>query len=165
MTLSLEMHNLHSGILSGKKCYVGVGGMHTISRFEAKSAVQKGAILNSGVRVSKILPFERTLGSDSDAIIVDGKIDKDTDSSAEASYPGKVSSECSLNKSEDENKDVNKDENKNQNQNQNNGRKWELFGTGGPAALHDSAEKVASGVNHYSLGTFDAVVLTGKNVL
>lgn len=127
------MYVPHSGILSGKKCYVGVGGMHTISRFEAKSAVKRGAILNSGVRVSKILPFKQTLGCDSD--------------SGEGSLPRKVSEECSLNK--DKNKD----------------RKWELFGTGGAAALHDSAEKVASGVNHYSLGTFDAVILTGKNFL
>jgi hypothetical protein len=143
----------HSGILSGKKCYVGVGGMHTISRFEAKSAVKRGAILNSGVRVSKILPFKQNLGSDSD-VIVDGRIES-TNSSGEESYPGKVNAECSSNKSQ------NKDENKNKDKD----RKWELFGTGGAAALHDSAEKVASGVNHYSLGTFDAVILTGKNFL
>jgi hypothetical protein len=145
--------------------------MHTISRFEAKSAVKKGAVLNSAVRVSKILPSTQTLGSDSD-VIVDGLIEKNTHSSGEESYPGKVNAECSLNKNQNNNKytdnenlDENKNEDSNKNKNKNKDRKWELFGTGGAAALHDSAEKVASGVNHYSLGTFDAVILTGKHFL
>jgi hypothetical protein len=152
------MFILHSGILSGKKCYVGIGGMHTISRFEAKSAVKRGAVLNSGVRVSKILPFKQTLGSDSD-VIVDGRIEKNTNSSDEESYPSKVNVECSLDKNQNknQNKDENEDnESQDRNKNEDKNRKWELFGTGGAAALHDSAEKVASGVNHYSLGTFDA---------
>mmetsp|Transcript_28349 Transcript_28349/g.27168 ORF Transcript_28349/g.27168 Transcript_28349/m.27168 type:complete len:500 (-) Transcript_28349:66-1565(-) len=46
------------GILSGNECYTGVGGMHVISRYEATTAVTKGAVLKSGVRVSKILPTE-----------------------------------------------------------------------------------------------------------
>jgi hypothetical protein len=34
--------------------------MHVISRYEATIAVTKGAVLKSGVRVSKILPKENT---------------------------------------------------------------------------------------------------------
>ena len=157
---------LYSGILSGNKCYVGVGGMHTISRYEAKSAVKNGAILKSGVRVSKILPYvknvldvKNVLGSEShshshsDMITADGKMkinDNTTNTSTntntvtgEKKIAGKDTEECSLNKN----------------------KKWELFGTGGVAALHDSAESVASGVNHYSLGIFDAVIVTGMNII
>ena len=153
---------LYSGILSGNKCYVGVGGMHTISRYEAKSAVGNGATLKSGVRVSKILPYvKNVLGSESnshsDMITADGKmkINNNTTSTntntntntntgtSEEKVAEKNSEVCSLNKN----------------------KKWELFGTGGVAALHDSAESVASGVNHYSLGIFDAVIVTGKNII
>ena len=162
------MYILYSGILSGKKCYVGVGGMHTISRYEAKSAVKNGAILMSGVRVSKILPYvKKVLGSDSyshshsDMTTADGKMkinnnttDTNTNTNTdtvtntgtdtgEDKVAGNFLEECSLNKN----------------------KKWELFGTGGVAALHDSAESVASGVNHYSLGIFDAVIVTGKNII
>lgn len=166
------MYILYSGILSGKKCYVGVGGMHTISRYEAKSAVKHGAVLKSGVRVSKILPYvqnvldvKNVVGSQpdsyshshSDMITANEKMEIDnnitnrnTDTNigtgtvaGEEKVAGNVIEECSSKKN----------------------KKWELFGTGGVAALHDSAESVASGVNHYSLGIFDAVIVTGKNIL
>ena len=115
--------------------------MHTISRFEAKSAVNKGAVLNAGVRVSKILPFGNiTLGSESDAI-VGSKTDVNATSVDAETYTRSVRSECSLHK------------------------EWELFGTVGVAALHDSAESVASGANHHSLGIFDAVIVTGKDFI
>ena len=38
--------------------------------------------------------------------------------------------------------------------------KWELFGTAGEAAFHDTADAVASKVAAASLGSFDAVLLT-----
>jgi hypothetical protein len=97
--------------------------MHKISRFEANSAVKRGAVLRSGVRVSKIArPVENEL----------------KEKSQEQGLNGCSGSECSIR------------------------RRWELFGTGGVAALHDTAESTAAAATHHSLGQYDAVIVTGK---
>jgi hypothetical protein len=119
---------LTSGILSCSKCYVGAGGMHKLSRFEANSAVKKGAVLNSGVRVSKIAPIAPHSCS---PVALKTTLSKIPNNEAE---PGEESSLTA---------------------------KWELYGTGGIAALHDTAESTAALAVHHSLGLFDAVIVTG----
>jgi hypothetical protein len=119
---------LHSGILSCSKCYVGAGGMHKLSRFEANSAVKKGAVLNSGVRVSKIAPIALHSSSPTPPKTTLSKIPTN------AAEPREESSVIA---------------------------KWELYGTGGIAALHDTAESTAALAVHHSLGLFDAVIVTG----
>lgn len=94
-----------------------------MSRFEANSAVKKGAVLKSGVRVSKIVPFA---------------------SPACSSIPLQIP-----NNSTEPKEDLVHT------------KKWELYGTGGMAALHDTAEATAALAVHHSLGLFDAVIVTG----
>lgn len=115
--------------------------MQKVSRFEASSAVQKGATLMSGVRVSKItrinrLPTTAVTATDNTQ---ESKPDNMIDIDPQKARNGSVSdSELALK-----------------------GR-WELFGTGGVAALHDTAESCAAAAEHYSLGIFDAVIVTGN---
>ena len=103
--------------------------MHKISRFEANSAVKKGAVLRSGVRVSKIVrPVGNELETTDQELAEGNSIDVIGCSGLESS----------------------------------NKRRWELFGTGGVAALHDTAESTAAAAAHYSLGQYDAVIVTGE---
>ena len=105
--------------------------MHKISRFEANSAVKKGAVLRSGVRVSKIVrPVVNELQTVTEGLAEVNSIDTIGFSGSESS----------------------------------NKRRWELFGTGGVAALHDTAENTAAAATHYSLGQYDAVIVTGEPV-
>lgn len=126
----MQFSNLNSGILSCNKCYVGAGGMHKLSRFEANSAVKKGAILNSGVRVSKIAPISQQYSS--------------------SGPPATLLSTTPSNPTGPREDPLDT-------------KKWELFGTGGIAALHDTAESTAALAVHHSLGLFDAVIVTGTN--
>lgn len=103
--------------------------MHKISRFEANSAVTKGAVLRSGVRVSKIAHPE------------DNELETVTQGLAEGNFISGIG--CNGSKSSTR-------------------RRWELFGTGGVAALHDTAETTAAAATHHSLGRFDAVIVTGE---
>lgn len=103
--------------------------MHKISRFEANSAVKKGAVLRSGVRVSKIARPE----------------DNELETVMQGIVEGSFISGIGCNGSESTTR-----------------RRWELFGTGGVAALHDTAETTAAAATHHSLGRFDAVIVTGE---
>ena len=108
--------------------------MQKIARYEANAAVSKGAVLRSGVRVSKIVP----------AVVQD--LESISSSKANVIDPDRVTAQTDT-----ETGDSKRD-----------GRqKWELFGIGGTAALHDTAETIAARATHHSLGLFDAVIVTG----
>ena len=135
----------NSGILSGADCYVGVGGMHSIARYEASAAVKRGATLRSGVRVSKIFPLNKPLMVQRD----------DLESKRSRAIGVKRNEKWLGNENDDE-------ETWNEKGALNNSLKWELFGVGGTAALHDTAEITAAAAQHHSLGCFHSVIVTGS---
>lgn len=139
---------LHSGILSGNDCYVGVGGLHTICRYEANTAERKGAVINRGVRVSKIVPID---SEDNET--------NETNESNDNNIKRIRKAIDTKNETKKETKETK--ETKGKAKGKGMGLRWELFGTGGSAALHDTAESIAGNAVHYSLGKFDAVIVTG----
>lgn len=106
--------------------------MHKLSRFEANAAVKQGAVLKSGVRVSKIQPIAPHSGSPVPPKTTPCKIPNNVAGPREESLLT---------------------------------RKWELYGTGGMAALHDTVESIAALAVHHSLGSFDAVIVTGTGTI
>ena len=137
----------NSGILSGADCYVGVGGMHSIARYEASAAVNRGVIVRSGVRVSKIVPISKPLMVQSDD--VENKKNRAIGVERNEKWLG--------NKNDDE-----ETWNEKGTGAVSKSLKWELFGVGGSAALHDTAEIIAAAAQHHSLGCFHSVIVTGS---
>ena len=142
------MHRIDkSGILSGADCYVGVGGMHSIARYEASAAVNRGVILRSGVRVSKIVPISKPL------MVQRNDLEKKRNRPI-----GVERNEKWLGNENDDEETWNE---------KGAGAvskslKWELFGVGGSAALHDTAETTAAAAQHHSLGCYHSVIVTGS---
>ena len=133
---------------------MGVGGIHKIARFEASSAVKKGAVLRSGVRVSRITPISNQL-----LMLKKGGEEEGDGNDREASSGDRGDSKVpSVSRgAEEELKVAGNGEGSLEN-----GLKWELYGVGGTAALHDTAEKTAAAAVHTSLGRFHSVIVTGQ---